>query len=109
MRNDICFECGSLCDLKPYTHKTQVGRYTVSDSSCDVFVCKTNSKHINFTLDEVAHYELAAAGRVLQSAEIGSAEIKFARKAMGFLERAISEAYGASYWRWYRDVHQVGG
>jgi DNA-binding transcriptional regulator YiaG len=77
-----CLECGEPLTVRAHKERTRVGRYTVEDDSARVPVCPNG--HTELALEELAGFERRAAMVVLsEAADIGGAEIRFARKAMG--------------------------
>ena len=84
-----CEECGSAVTVRTHARRTRVGRYKVDDASKPVRVCANG--HAEITLDELAEYERRAAVVVLSEvADVGGAEIRFARKALGLTQARLA-------------------
>lgn len=84
-----CLECGAPLSTRTYVKRTRVGRYKVDDPSQLVPVC-TNG-HAEIDLKQLAEYERRAAVVVLSEvAEVGGAEIRFARKALGLTQARLA-------------------
>lgn len=86
-----CLECDAPLVMRKHTHRTRVGRYNVEDASCVVPGCSNG--HTELDLEALAQYEKRAATIVLtEAADIGGAEIRFSRKAIGLTQDRLSEA-----------------
>ena len=73
---------------------TKVGRYKVRDGSAPV---SADGDTIEMTIAEALAYDRAAAHIVFSDAEeVGSAELKFARKALGLRQTELAEKLGFS-------------
>jgi len=81
------------------------GRYKVEDSSVMVPVCANG--HVQIALEALAEYERRAAIVVLsEAAEIGGAEIRFARKTVGLTQArlaAVLDVAPETVSRWEND------
>jgi len=84
-KDHLCAECGAPLAARTFVRRTRVGRYKVDDGSQIVAVCAKG--HPELDLNQLAEYERRAAAIVLsEAADIGGAEIKFARKALGLTQ-----------------------
>jgi DNA-binding transcriptional regulator YiaG len=84
-----CVECGATLSPQTYVKRTRVGRYKVEDSSQVVSACANG--HPELDLKQLAEYERRAAVVVLsEAADVGGAEIRFARKALGLTQARIA-------------------
>jgi len=89
MIDHTCIECGANLTMRTHKKRTRVGRYNVEDSSARVPVCTEG--HAEISLDELSEYERRAAIVVLsEAAEIGGAEIRFARKSAGLIQARLA-------------------
>jgi len=91
MKNErhACVECGAELRAKAHVQRTRVGRYKVDDGSKMLPACANG--HIELSLDDLAEYERRAAAVVLaEAAEIGPAEIRFARKSLGLTQARLA-------------------
>ncbi len=100
-----CVECGAPLHRRGYVKRTRVGRYTVDDDSQTVPVCLHD--HPELTIEDLAGYERRAAVVVLsEAAEIGGAEIRFARKSLGLTQArlaAVMDVAPETVSRWETD------
>jgi DNA-binding transcriptional regulator YiaG len=88
-KDHLCEDCGEALCLRTYVRRTRVGRYKVDDGSQLVSVCANG--HAELTLEQMAEYERRAAVVVLSEvAEVGGAEIRFARKALGLTQARLA-------------------
>ncbi len=90
MNNDHpCVECGAELAERTYVKRTRVGRYKVDDGSQFVPICANG--HVEIDLKQLAEYERRAAVVVLsEAADVGGAEIRFARKALGLTQARLA-------------------
>jgi len=91
MNNDkhACVECGAPLGNGPHVKRTRVGRYRVEDDSQALPVCPNG--HAELSTEDLAGYERRAAVVVLsEAADIGGAEIRFARKALGLTQASLA-------------------
>lgn len=85
----VCAECGAPLVVRAHVRRMRVGRYKVDDGSCQVPVCANG--HAEIDLKQLAEYERRAAVVVLSEvADVGGAEIKFARKALGLTQARLA-------------------
>ena len=74
---------------RAYVQRTRVGRYKVDDGSKMLPTCANG--HVELSLDELAEYERRASAVVLaEAADIGPAEIRFARKSLGLTQARLA-------------------
>jgi putative zinc finger/helix-turn-helix YgiT family protein len=79
---------------KAHIHSQKIGRYTVKDGSMLAETCPSCGE-VLISLQELTGYELRAAALVLlESKEIGGAEIKAIRKSMGLTQAELGELIG---------------
>lgn len=82
--------------LKSYTRETRVGRRLVRDGSATALQCE-HCNAIDLSEEQVAGYERRAARTVLlESSQVGGAEIRFARKALGLRQTDLAAALGCN-------------
>jgi DNA-binding transcriptional regulator YiaG len=85
-----CLECDAPLAMRKHTHRTRVGRYKVEDASRMAAVCSNG--HAELDLETLAQYEQRAAAIVLaEAADIGGAEVRFCRKAIGLTQGRLAE------------------
>ena len=85
MTEHDCIECGAPLETRAIERRMRVGRYTVEDTTMVAPVC-TNG-HVELSVDALAELERRAVMVVLsEAADIGGAEIRFARKAVGLTQ-----------------------
>jgi len=74
--------------MRAHVKRTRVGRYKVDDGSQMLPTCENG--HQEMALSDLAEYERRAAAVVLsEAADIGGAEIRFARKALGLTQARL--------------------
>lgn len=79
---------------KAHVHTQKIGRYTVKDGSMLADTCPKCGE-VLITGRELTDYQLRAAALVLlESKEIGGAEIKAIRKSMGLTQAELGELLG---------------
>jgi DNA-binding transcriptional regulator YiaG len=84
-----CVECGATLSQRTHVKRTRVGRYKVDDGSQALPVCANG--HVELDLKQLAEYERRAAVVVLSEVEnVGGAEIRFARKALGLTQARLA-------------------
>jgi DNA-binding transcriptional regulator YiaG len=84
-----CVECGAALTKRRHVKRTRVGRYRVEDDSQALPTCENG--HVELTTDDLAEYERRAAVVVLsEAADIGGAEVRFARKALGLTQARLA-------------------
>jgi len=87
--NHPCEECGAQLHQGSYVKRTRVGRYRVEDDSQTVPICVKD--HPELTIEDLAGYERRAAVVVLsEAADVGGAEIRFARKSLGLTQARLA-------------------
>jgi putative zinc finger/helix-turn-helix YgiT family protein len=91
-----CPICNSPMTLKSYTRETRVGRRVVRDGSMKAQQCERCGA-VDLSEEQVAGYERRAARTVLlESDQVGGAEIRFARKALGLRQTDLAAALGCN-------------
>jgi DNA-binding transcriptional regulator YiaG len=91
MKNEkhACVECGAEMHARAYVQRIRVGRYKVDDGSKMLPTCANG--HVELSLDDLAEYERRASAVVLaEAADIGPAEIRFARKSLGLTQARLA-------------------
>jgi DNA-binding transcriptional regulator YiaG len=84
-----CVECAATLGMRTHVKRTRVGRYKVDDGSQVVTVCANG--HAELDLEQLAAYERRAAAVVLsEAADVGGAEIRFARKSLGITQARLA-------------------
>jgi DNA-binding transcriptional regulator YiaG len=90
MTDHNCFECNAPLAMRSHKRRVRVGRYTVEDSSTRLPVCANG--HLEVSVEALAEYERRAAIVVLsEAAQVGGAEMRFARKAIGLTQGRLAE------------------
>jgi DNA-binding XRE family transcriptional regulator len=91
-----CPNCNGTMALKGYSHETRVGRRLVTDGSGIVSQCEKCGT-VDLAEEQLAGYERRAARTVLlESAQVGGPEIRFARKALGMRQADLAAALGCN-------------